>query len=96
MANSADSHQYANLASLFQQQQTNADLLLKHQLDSQEKGKEALAISERIFHLTAQVIEERYKLDVVEKEVAKEMKIIEGICCCDSQNKSSAGGMEVC
>jgi hypothetical protein len=90
MTTPTDVRHNANLASLLQQYQTNAELLLKHQLDSHEKDKETLAISERIAQLTAQVIVERYKLDGVEKEVSKERNIIDDICSDMKKSKVSA------
>jgi hypothetical protein len=95
MSDPADSQKQVYLSSLFQQYQTNTDLLLKHQLDSKVKSKEAQSISERILLLHAQVLDERVNLDALEKERAKDLKVIDEICGCDRGPSSSVSGMEV-
>lgn len=68
------------LPTLFQKHQEKADSLLERQLVSQEKSKEAIAISLRILELNNQIIAEKYKLAGVEKDVAASNTIIEYIC----------------
>jgi hypothetical protein len=87
--------QQVYLTSLFQQYQTREDLLLKHQLDSQVKCNEALAISERIILLNTQAIEERVRLDGVEKRIAEDVASIEVICGCDGGTNASSGESKV-
>jgi hypothetical protein len=67
----------ANVQSLSNQQMY---LLLEHQRISQDKGKEALFISENILNLNNQIIAENYNLANVEKDIAANSTIIEYIC----------------
>jgi hypothetical protein len=73
-------HQEIHPPSLYLQYQYKTASLLERQQDSQEKSKEALAISERILELNNQIIAENYKLASVEKDIAANSTIVEYIC----------------
>jgi hypothetical protein len=73
-------HQDSHPHSLLKQHQNKTASLLERQRDSQEKSKEALAISERILELNNQIIAENYKLASVEKDIAANSTIVEYIC----------------
>jgi hypothetical protein len=72
----------SRISSLLQQYKTNADILIKHQLDSQLNNKEALALTEGIILANTQIITEIYNLYNDDKDAAnKELEIIAEIYC---------------
>jgi hypothetical protein len=77
---SSSSQQHSHPSSLFQQYKNKTNSLLERQQDSQKKGQEAFAISERILDLNNQIIAENYRLASVEKDIAANSTIVQYIC----------------
>jgi hypothetical protein len=86
--------QSTRVSSLLQQHHHATTLLLKHQKESQEKGKEALGISDAILFFNKQILNlkeqiesiknkinfENYKLASVEKGISSNSSIIYYFC----------------